>query len=383
MKRLIFFGLFLAYVTGYGQQTINDTIMHDGLERSFILYVPASYSPGIPAPLVINLHGYTSNGFQQMIYGNFRSISDTAGFLLVHPNGTLDSTGQTYWNSNWGGTVDDIGFIEALIDSLASEYNLDLDRIYSTGMSNGGFMSYTLACELSNRIAAIASVTGSMNENQPASCNPQHPTPVMEIHGTSDATVPYNGIPGMLESIDDVIGYWISFDQCDTTPVITMMPDISPTDGCTAEHYLYKNGNNGVEVELYKIIDGGHTWPGAPLTIGVTNRDINASVKIWEFFAKYDINGRITSAGTLPIMDKPEVNVYPNPVNDYVRVTWNGGSAGSVRLLSLTGIEIRNVKLNENNSTTISLHDLSSGTYFLQLFNAQNSLISSDKIIKM
>jgi polyhydroxybutyrate depolymerase len=90
-----------------------------------------------------------------MFYGDFRTIADTAGFLLVHPLGTLDPTGTTYWNSGWGGTVDDIGFTGALIDSIAEAYSVNLDRVYSTGMSNGGFMSYTLACSLSDRIAAI------------------------------------------------------------------------------------------------------------------------------------------------------------------------------------------------------------------------------------
>lgn len=359
----------LAATLCLGQQTINGTITHDALQRSYILYVPASYSPGSPAPLVINFHGYTSNAGEQMYYGDFRSIADTAGFLLVHPMGTLDFNGQPYWNSNWGGTVDDIGFTEALIDSLASEYNIDLDRVYSTGMSNGGFMSYTLACELSNRIAAIASVTGTMNFNQTVTCNPQHPMPVMEIHGTADPTVPYNG-SGSYESIANTLSYWVNFNQCDATAIVTNMPDINITDGCTAEHQLYQNGDNGVEVEHYKIINGGHSWPGAPVVIGITNYDINASTKIWEFFAKYDINGKINTTGIDQLKyNNPEVKIYPNPAHDFLTIKWNESTITSIRVLNTLGIEVSNIHVTRQNITTISISGLSDGMYFMEVDN--------------
>lgn len=360
----------LAATLCLGQQTINDTITHDGLQRSYILYVPATYSPGSPAPLVINFHGYTSNANQQMFYGDFRMIADTAGFLLVHPMGTLDINGQPYWNANWGGIVDDIGFTGALIDSLASEYNIDLNRVYSTGMSNGGFMSYTLACELSNRIAAIASVTGTMNFNQSLSCNPQHPMPVMEIHGTADPTVPYNGIAGSIESIDNTLGYWVSFNQCDTPAIVTNVPDIDTLDGCTAEHHLYQNGINGVEVEHYKIINGAHTWPGAPIVIGTTNYDIDASFKIWEFFAKYDIKGRISSTGIDHLNENGlEVKIYPNPAQDFVTIKWNESTIISIRVLNALGVEVNNIDVNEQNTTSISIQGWSNGVYFMEVDN--------------
>jgi hypothetical protein len=157
---------------------------------------------------VLNFHGYTSNDFEQMWYGDFRPIADTAGFLVVHPMGTVDLVGNTHWNVGWGlSTVDDIGFTSALIDSLAAQYNINQDRIYSTGMSNGGFMSYQLACELSDRIAAIASVTGSFNVNQLTTCHPDHQMPVMEIHGTADPTVPYDG-NALFAPIPSVVNFW-------------------------------------------------------------------------------------------------------------------------------------------------------------------------------
>ena len=172
MKKLFTLLICLPICT-LSQQTINASITHGGLQRDYILYVPTSYSAATSAPLVFNFHGYTSNANEQMWYGDFRPIADTAGFIIVHPNGTLDNSGTSHWNVGWGGsTVDDIGFTESLIDNLSATYNIDNNRIYSTGMSNGGFMSYQLACELSDRIAAIASVTGSMSTNWFNSCSP-------------------------------------------------------------------------------------------------------------------------------------------------------------------------------------------------------------------
>lgn len=291
MKKIIILLSIIPHLI-ISQEVTTETMLHDGLERSYILYVPQSYSSNTPVPLVLNLHGYSSNGGQQMIYSDFYNIAETEGFILVHPEGTFDSNEFQFWNSGDLSEVDDVGFLSTLIDNIVSEYNINEDRIYSMGMSNGGFMSYRLACELSDKIAAIASVTGSMSTTQLNSCNPSNPVPIMQIHGTSDPTVLYNGSFG-IEPIEDVVLFWVNNNYCNTQPVFNNIADINTIDLCTAEHYLYENGNNDSSVELYKIINGGHTWPGAaiPLVGNNTNQDFNASEKIWEFFNKYDING--------------------------------------------------------------------------------------------
>ena len=292
MKKILITFFCLPLLT-LAQQTINASINHGGITRDYILYVPPSYSAVTEVPLVFNFHGYTSNATEQMYYGDFRTIADTEGFIIVHPEGTLDNSGVTHWNVGWGGsTVNDINFTSTLIDSIASEYSINLDRVYSTGMSNGGFMSYQLACELSDRIAAIASVTGSMNLGWFNSCNPSHPMPVMEIHGTLDPTVSYNASI-FTESIPNIMDFWVNFNNCNNTAIVTNIPNANTADGCTAEHQIWENGSNGVAVEHYKIIDGEHSWPGALFPNGVTNQDINAAEKIWEFFNNYDINGLI------------------------------------------------------------------------------------------
>lgn len=356
----------------WAQQTISDTIVHDNLDRSYILYVPASYTPGVAAPLVLNFHGYTSNDMQQMIYGDFRPIADTAGFLLVHPMGTLDTQGNTYWNSGWGGTVDDIGFTAALIDSISAQYSVNANRIYSTGMSNGGFMSYTLACELSDRIAAIASVTGTMNANQSVSCNPQHPMPVMEIHGTNDNVVPYNGIPNVMESIDNVLEYWVNFNSCDTTPIESVVPNTSITDNCTATHFRYSNGTNGVEVEHYRIVNGAHTWPGASLTIGITNQDINASKKIWEFFAQYDLNGKIAANLTEHSLEET-IYIAPNPVQNQLEI--HGLEKGSHVPIQITSVDGSFSRKEIWSGAPIEATNFSSGLYFISIEFDQQQVV--------
>lgn len=376
MRYLVLF-LLLPFVS-LGQQTINETMIHDGITRSYTIYVPASYTPGTPAPMVLNFHGYTSSAFEQLYYGDFRAIADTAGFLLVVPNGTLDGTGTTYWNSGWGGTVDDIGFTSALIDEIAATYSVNLNRVYSTGMSNGGFMSYTLACSLSDRIAAIASVTGSMNVGQDQTCNATHPTPVMEIHGTADTTVPYDG-QTFMEAIPNVLSYWVNFNNCNATPVVTDVPNTNLTDGCSAVHYFYDGGASSVDVEHYKIIDGGHTWPGSIFTIGVTNNDFIASKKIWQFFLQYDINGRI-QANSVANASNDKISIYPNPTKDKLVVQGLAQSltAANCRVFSVEGKQCA-VNFTENNS--IDVNTLESGVYVFRLETQEG--VSTIQFVKL
>jgi len=305
-NNLLFLTLILLPYILLAQTVTEEFVVHDGLSRSYILYVPSSYDGTQSVPLVLNLHGYSSNAGQQMIYSNFYTIADSEGFILIHPQGTIDSNGFQFWNSSTSmingnnSDIDDVGFLSSLIDSIAFEYNINLDRIYSMGMSNGGFMSYTLGCILSDKIAAIASVTGSMTEAQIDFCDPQNEIPIMQIHGTADPTVLYEGSSlGLgIESIDNVVSYWVNVNGCNTEPVFNNVPDINLLDLCNAEHYVYSNGTNNSSVELYKIINGGHTWPGAaiPLFGNNTNQDFNASEKIWEFFNKNDLNGLINNS---------------------------------------------------------------------------------------
>jgi polyhydroxybutyrate depolymerase len=369
---VIFFVLFVNCL--FSQQTINGTILHNDSIRSYILYIPASYQSGSPVPLVFNFHGYTSNATEQMNYANFRPIADTANFIIVHPLGTKDGSGQSYWNAGFGGTVDDIGFTQALLDTISSHYSINQNRIYSTGMSNGGFMSYGLACSLSNRFAAIASVTGSMNYSQSLSCSPIHPMPVLEIHGTADATVPYNGILNYMDSISKVVRYWVNFNNCNVLPTVIPVPNTNLTDGSTAEHYIYSNGNNGVVVEHFKVIGGGHTWPGSPYIIGVTNQDFNACKEIWRFFSKYDLNGKILAVEAL---EQPSIALYPNPVDDVFKME-GINALESIELFDIAG---NKVPFSIESLKEVNVSGLKSGIYFCQLKTGNQAV--SIKFVKL
>ena len=338
MKRIFLFTALLGLTQVAFSQSVIRNIMHDGIQREYRLYEPAIYDGSEAVPLVINLHGYTSNGFEQEVYGDFRPIADTANFILIHPEGTLDNSGIKFWNA-FGSpteTVDDVGFISALIDSIAAEYNIDMNRVYSTGMSNGGFMSYYLACQLSYRITAIASVTGAMIDPAFLACNAVHPTPVMQIHGTLDPTVPYLGSTGVLGA-EAAISYWVNYNNCNATAIETAVPDVNVNDGCTADHFLYQGGDAGSSVELYRVNGGGHTWPGAnPLfAIGVTNQDFSASVEIWRFFSQYRLNELTTgideSQGPVPF------SVYPNPSNGIVSVQFENAKFRNIQVRNALG----------------------------------------------
>ena len=316
MKKIISFFFFLP-VFIYGQQTINGSINHDNLNREYILYVPASYISSNPVPLVFCFHGYSSNMNANFAYTNFKAIADTAGFIVVHPQGTLDSSGTAHWNvGGWtlGSSVDDVGFTLSLLDSISSVYNIDPNKIYSTGMSNGGYMSFLLACQLNNRFAAVASVTGSMTPQTFSACSPVHPTPILQIHGTADATVPYAGSPLWSLSINNVLQYWAGHNNCNPSPTINTVPDSNPTDGSTVEKIIYSDGDNGSSVEHFKVTGGGHDWPGV-----WGNMDIDASIEVWKFFSKYNLS-ELSAPVSLDENSRETLFCFPNPTSSVITI---------------------------------------------------------------
>jgi len=380
LYNLLFLLLCLFYQTQViGQEQLDGSIMHDGLERTYILYIPASYVASEAVPLVINFHGLTSNAFDQMFYGNFRTIADRENFIVVHPQGTLNADGDTYWNAQFDPDgVDDISFTAALIDSLAASYNINTKRVYSTGMSNGGFMSYTLACELSDKIAAVASVTGSMTTIQTEStCNPENICPVMEIHGTADNVVPYGGGPQFLASTDEVIAHWVNQNGCNTEADLTQIDDSNLNDNSTVERYLYTGCKENSTIELFKVIDGGHTWPGSSIKFGVTNCDINASEEIWRFFSQYNIDGNLSKTSEL---QTEEVLVFPSVVQNEIQLRFSEAKKRTIKIYNTAGQQVR-FHSSQENETTINVSDHPKGTYIAEI--TSQGLRTLSKFIKV
>ena len=257
------------------------TIVHDGIEREYILYVPNSYDGTSAVPLLLNFHGFGGSASQFINDADMRAEAEANSFILVYPQGSC-LNGASHWNpcpidGDNKSTADDIGFVETMISEISSQYNLDMERIYAAGYSNGGMMAYGLANYKSDLIAAVASVSGTMlNCTGPTS----HPMPVVHLHGTSDGVVSYNGSNDW-NSVQSTLDYWTSFNNTISTPTIYT----DNTGGMTIEHYVYGLGDNSVSVEHYKYIGGDHVWFNEPY------QGQNASNLVWSFMSKYDING--------------------------------------------------------------------------------------------
>ncbi len=354
MKYHLFF--FFLFSLAHAQNYIQETFLHDGLQREYLIYVPNSYNISKTCPLVLNLHGYGSNANQQSIYADFRTLAERDTFIIVCPNGTNDLSGSRHWNADNGTIVDDIGFLSNLIDYLLSQYNIDASKVYSTGMSNGGFMSYKLACDLSNKIAKIASVTGSMNLVQYNNCFPGTDIPIMQIHGTSDLTVPYNGSTFSV-SINDLIAFWINNNQCNTTAEIYNFPNTNTSDNSSASRYIYYKGTEE-SVILIKVEGGGHTWPGSidVPAFGNTCKDFNASEEIWEFFkGKVDTN---TSTKTQEFFNT-NLSCLESK-NEIVLEAKNG-----IKIYNISTYNILGKKLTQIQGNKLSKALLANGMYFL------------------
>jgi len=355
MKKGLLLGLFalLFCLKSFSQTTIVDSFKSDGIWRSYRLYIPANYSSANARPLILNMHGLGSNAFEQQYYSNFMPIADTAGFLMAYPQGlttTVATVTSTYWNVGIPLTpnTNDVKFLSTLIDTISNRYSVDKNRVYATGMSLGGYMSHYLALNLSNRIAAIASVTGTIYQGVYATANPGRAVPMMQIHGTADSTVPYNGSATGIP-IDTLVKFWVNNNRCNPTPVHTSIPNINTADMSTATHDVYTGGTNGATCEFYKIEGGEHTWPGSPIPIGITNQDFSASTEIWRFFRSFQLN-QFVGIETIP--ERSLNGFYPNPCHDEIYI--KGDVKGNVLIRDFAGRTVVNIAGQKLSTATLA-----------------------------
>jgi polyhydroxybutyrate depolymerase len=268
----------------------------DGRKRSYLVHVPPSYNATSPAPVVLIFHGAGMNAKLMLEFSGVNAKADEAGFVAVYPNGTGAGPFLTF---NSGGIAwdvvkqqpNDVAFVARLLDDLATVVNVDPRRVYATGMSNGGMMCYRLAAELSDRIAAIAPVAGTMAAT---AAEPKRPVPVLHLHGTEDRLVPFGGpdqrVPKFLsfKSVEDTVATWVQRNGCHDEPLVEELPDLAD-DGTTVTRETYR-GDNGAEVVLVVVHGGGHTWPGRQPPFGMlgrSTRDIYATDLIWEFLSRH------------------------------------------------------------------------------------------------
>ena len=263
------------------------TTNHGGLNRKYILYKPKNFSEN--APLVMILHGYTSNNNNILTYSKMNTIADQNGFMVCYPQGLITPlTGQTHWNANLQmSDVNDIEFLSDLASTVQQQFKTSKDNVFVAGMSNGGFMSYTLGCEKSDIFKAVASITGTMSGYDWQNCSPAYKIPILQMSGTNDTTVPWDGTMntalgwGGAPHILDVMEFWSDLNACTQDEIIDF-PDIDKSDYSTVSLTKKKGGSYNNEVWFYKVEGGGHDWPGA-----WGNQDINASEEIWKFFKKH------------------------------------------------------------------------------------------------
>jgi len=269
------------------------TIQHDGLTRMYRVHVPAGYAPSRPTPMVMSFHGGGGNMDYQADdkYYGLISKSERTGYVLVFPNGFSKFPGGKLASWNAGNccaaardrNVDDVGFVREIIKDLRSQLNIDPNRIFANGMSNGALFSYRLACEMSETFKAIASVAGSDGTK---SCSPKVPVSILEIHARNDEMVLFNGGAGRKTSlladfapVADTIAKWVRLDGCNPTP-----RRVLEKPGAYCDAYAQCRGN--AEVRLCVTESGGHSWPGGHKvrTGEAGSTAISANDVMWDFF---------------------------------------------------------------------------------------------------
>jgi polyhydroxybutyrate depolymerase len=264
----------------------------DGTKRQYLLYVPPSATKGRPMPLLLVFHGGGGHDYNMPRFTGFDEIAKSRGFIVAYP----DSMNRHWNDGRQLSSADDVGFVRALISEVERTYSVDTRRIYATGISNGGFFSQRLACDLADRITAVASVAATMPEPLVPMCKPSRPVSVMFMQGTDDPLVHIDGgvvarTNGRNISLADATRFWIDHDGATTKPESADLPH-HDSNGTSVHRDVYRGGKQGTDVVVYTIRGGGHTWPGGQqylpaFLVGKVNHDIDASQVIWEFFSRH------------------------------------------------------------------------------------------------
>ncbi len=339
-KKIILFFLFTTICNG------QYTLTHDGLVREYYVSYPEDANE--PCPLIINMHGFGSNALDQQSYSEMDDIALDQNIVVVYPEGINNA-----WNvgANWDATsADDIGFISSLIDSVAEDFNIDLDRVYACGMSNGGYMAYELACELSDKIAAFGSVTGNFLLNTDQTCVDSREIPIIHFHGTNDLVVPYFYSWDASMFVEEAIEYWRNVNNLDSV-LVESISDFDSTDNTTVEKFTYYNTVSATQFIHFKVISGGHQWFGSSIadwfiySLGYNNHDINTNEELIDFFLNYRLSDFLSTEiieENLPADFILHQN-YPNPFNPStaIRFELKDNSLVNISIYDLLGKRVK------------------------------------------
>lgn len=378
MKKQASSNSFARYVIGFGlwmslclcpllvqaQQTL--TFNHQGLERSYILYMPSNLPDN--APLVFVLHGYTSGANIIMNYCGMNAVARRHRFAVCYPQGTRAVTNETHWNANLSiSSVDDIDFLTQLAAHLQATHKLSAEHTFSCGMSNGGFMSYTLACERPDVFKAIASVTGTMSGGDWGSCDPTEVIPVLQISGSADNVVPidgslttagdWGGAPGMAA----VTEFWVNKNEC-MDKENEILAGNFPTRVTRYVDCIQEN-----EVWEYLISGWGHNWP-----LSWSGTGFAASETIWEFFSKVIERTTVNTSDAERLPNR--IQLMPNPVQDVLYIQSDDQKPHPYTLSTMNGR-----LLQTGNARQLDLSDLANGLYLLRIGEQVFKVMKTDK----
>lgn len=281
--------LIILVLIATGCITRSDRVLTvDGDRRTYHLHVPEAYDETTPLPLLLVLHPFGSTGKSMARITGFNAVADREAFIAVYPDGELRR-----WRAVARSNAD-VEFLTRLLDRIESMYVVDRDRVYITGASNGAHMTYRMLCESGSRFAAAATVMGAQTLARfHESCADAPPVPLLMIHGTHDRILPWEGRrwpkKTPLLSMEETLRVWRARNGCTGDGMVETLPDVDVRDGTTTARTVFEAGPGGAPIELYTVMNGGHTWPGGDhrypkWLAGATARDFSASSVIWRFF---------------------------------------------------------------------------------------------------
>ena len=299
-KNSRYFLLLLLFINAIYTQWF--TIEHDSIVRTYYMSYPDNFDSSESPALIINMHGYGGNSQSQLSSSEMDPFAHASNIAVVYPQGAINGWGITAWNIGtfWDqSNLDDVGFISLMIDQISNDFEIDLDRVYACGMSNGGYMAYELACELEDKIAAFGSVTGNfmLNTSSGQNCEFTREIPIVHFHGTADSTVDY--YPPTFDqalSVSESIDFWSEYNDLDLESIYQLNNNV--------EIYKYYNQNSTTEFLHYKVYGGGHTWFKENWGFHTSEELINffLNYKLSDFFGE-GIIGDINDDLTVNILD--------------------------------------------------------------------------------
>lgn len=373
MKKMIFLFAFISMACSIQVNALwtNKTMVYGGLTRSYRVYQSPNYNASNPASLLIALHGLGDNMTNFSGIG-FNLIADTANIICIFPQAVSDPYAGTAWNSGAGysgyfpnATVNDVGFINALIDTAMVNYSIDNNRIYLCGFSMGGFMTERMALQSNTRIAAFGSMSGTFG-NGITTFAPGRHVPIAHFHGTADGTVAYTGNAYGIDP-DSLIHFWVINNNCNSTPTVYSYPNLA-NDSITVDRFEYSNGDLQSDVWFFKMYGADHT------VLFLPTNDISEPMELWLFLRRHTL----ASSGIHAPTDFAEsIQVFPNPADHEINVNFDVTDMSTNVLLSVYNMQgqlLLQQRIQQKN-TKIDIHSLEAGMYLLKLYNNNHTLV--------